>query len=343
MDDARFWYGHSTAAGVAHYHNPATGVSFIPSEETLLGYALDGFPLYGPVPDADAENLDNCNGRFVDGSYRYHVRTLEQVDEALTYCPITIEDPAQPYTNWNYILGCYHGDASETVIKILSDDELNENTFPTAASFPYTSCELVNEAETDGVDEDTEDTQPNVIIIQPDDLPFFDAWGPPPNNPSLSGQTVEFPGGNSLPNIERLRLNGIQLNQAYAASSACGTSRFSTLTGKYPSRAASSRSDTNRSLATVTIPKTKLIDVEGYGNDCTEENLAVAMKNGGYRTGVVGKWHLFPTDPGTYTYESVQEEIRKCGFDFAEAIYPEVSWDMPTVALGFLSKCPALS
>ena len=42
------------------------------SENDLLGYALDGYPIYGPLPDASI--LDECNGQTIDGQYQYHVR-----------------------------------------------------------------------------------------------------------------------------------------------------------------------------------------------------------------------------------------------------------------------------
>jgi hypothetical protein len=54
-----------------HVHNPYLGQSN-PSEDDLLGYALDGFAIYGPLSDDSV--LDDCNGRTVDGVYRYHVR-----------------------------------------------------------------------------------------------------------------------------------------------------------------------------------------------------------------------------------------------------------------------------
>ena len=37
---------------------------------TLLGYALDGFPIYGPY----SGTLDACNGRVVNNNYQYHVK-----------------------------------------------------------------------------------------------------------------------------------------------------------------------------------------------------------------------------------------------------------------------------
>ena len=42
-----------------------------PTSDTLLGYALDGFPIYGPI--SDPNSLDSCNGRTIDGEYTYHI------------------------------------------------------------------------------------------------------------------------------------------------------------------------------------------------------------------------------------------------------------------------------
>ena len=39
--------------------------------DTLLGYAFDGFPIYGPL--SDSSNLDACNGIEINGKYQYHV------------------------------------------------------------------------------------------------------------------------------------------------------------------------------------------------------------------------------------------------------------------------------
>lgn len=63
------WYGHSTLQGYFHYHHPAVPVAgaiggAYPAADALVGYALDGFPIYGPL--ADPSLLDECNGRFTD-------------------------------------------------------------------------------------------------------------------------------------------------------------------------------------------------------------------------------------------------------------------------------------
>merc|ERR1719387_2399445 len=76
--------------------------------------------------------------------------------------------------------------------------------------------------------------RPNIIIIQPDDLTHYTPWTPPSNAPNKSNRQYPFP-QNGLPNIERLRTGGLQMKQAYAVSPVCGTSRYATITGKYPS------------------------------------------------------------------------------------------------------------
>lgn len=60
----------------------------------------------------------------------------------------------------------------------------------------------------------TEAQKPNFIVMQPDDLRFFEAWTPPPHYPTRA-QVENFPCDNCLPNIERLRTNGLQMMEAY--------------------------------------------------------------------------------------------------------------------------------
>lgn len=45
----------------------------------------------------------------------------------------------------------------------------------------------------------------------------------------------------------------------------------------------------------------------------------------------MGKWHLHAKDD-VYDYDLAQDSIRNCGFDYAEAIYPEnmgSAWSSP--------------
>ena len=97
-----------------------------------------------------------------------------------------------------------------------------------------------------------------------------------------------------MKNMEQLRMSGLQMLEAYTASPACGTSRFSTITGRYPSRAESSVTKACKSndcvndsaiyVSKVTIPTTKLIK-----SDCSDNNIPRIFQRNGYRTGFVGK------------------------------------------------------
>eukprot|EP00947_MAST-08B_sp_MAST-8B-sp1_P000572 g572.t1 len=129
--------GHAGYQKEWHYHAPNAGCA-VPGPNDLVGYAMDGFPIYGPhrgktKAEVDAV-LDECNGRnggltdggtpCVDGqacpNYRYHLRTPDQVDSNLPYSSRSCnnncndDDDIGP-TNWRYVLGCFHGSTDGTV------------------------------------------------------------------------------------------------------------------------------------------------------------------------------------------------------------------------------------
>ena len=169
---------------------------------------------------------------------------------------------------------------------------------------------------------------PNFIVMQPDDFQFYEEWTPPAHvavyKKAGKGE-YHFP-SSGFPNIEYLRSNGVQMMQANAASPMCGTSRYSTVTGRYASRSSWGR-DINIGLdvGEITIPNTKLTDTSSVedGDDCSANNLAQVMKGAGYKTGMVGKWHLTKYTQRLYSYNTVQENVKECGFDYAEALYAE--------------------
>ena len=82
--------GHPDVTGTYHYHQ-IPGCIFDNSANQLIGVALDGFPIYGPIDENGntlvSLDLDMCHGRVVDGAYRYH----------MTY-------------TYPYILGCFRGE-----------------------------------------------------------------------------------------------------------------------------------------------------------------------------------------------------------------------------------------
>ncbi|KAL7545550.1 hypothetical protein ACHAWF_008901 [Thalassiosira exigua] len=294
---AQYWYGHAGPNSAWHVHNPKMGKDE-ESSDTLLGYALDGFPIYGHLEDEASKELDACNGLYKDGKYQYHVRTLEQVDGNLYYC-----NGASPETNWNYVLGCYSGSVEDTRILDSSSYSLDADCVVDIRESALQSIER---------------KRPNVIIMQPDDMPFYDIWkSKPPNNPSTPDKSNPIP-NRGIPHVESLRLNGMQMLQAYTASPMCGTSRFATMTSRYASRAVSNDEGNSIVASNIRIPSTKL-----EGDDCTKNNLAVQFRDNGYRTAMIGKWHLSYTDDSTYTYQTAVDTVKECGFNTVEGLYVE--------------------
>jgi len=107
--------------------------------------------------------------------------------------------------------------------------------------------------------------QPNVVLIMADDM----GWG----DLGCYGSKQ-----NSTPHIDRLAREGVKFESFYATQAVCTSSRCALLTGCYPNRLGLG--------GTALPPKSKV----GLSTD--EQSLATLLRNGGYRTGIVGKWHL---------------------------------------------------
>lgn len=107
-------------------------------------------------------------------------------------------------------------------------------------------------------------THPNIVLIYADDLGYGDV--------SCYGAT-----GVKTPNVDRLAKEGIKFTRGYATSATCTPSRYSLLTGQYAWR------KKGTGIASSATPL--IIDTD-------KMTLPSMLKNAGYTTGVVGKWHL---------------------------------------------------
>ena len=83
------------------------------------------------------------------------------------------------------------------------------------------------------------------------------------------------------PNLDELARGGVRLEQSYAQSM-CTPSRAALLTGRYPHR---------YGLQTLVIPS-----AARFGLPTDEWLLPQALRSAGYRTAIVGKWHLGHAD-----------------------------------------------
>jgi arylsulfatase A len=129
---------------------------------------------------------------------------------------------------------------------------------------------------------------PNVIVILVDDLGATDL--------GCTGSSFY-----ETPHLDQLAKEGMQFTQSYSACTVCSPTRASLLTGKSPAQL----------HLTDWIPghqnkKAKLrIPDWTQRLEAREITLAERLKEAGYATGMVGKWHLSPEEPTAH------------GFDFA--------------------------
>lgn len=110
----------------------------------------------------------------------------------------------------------------------------------------------------------TKETPPNIIYIFADDLGYGDIG-------SFGATDIK------TPHIDRMAEEGIKFTEFYSASAVCTPSRAGLLTGRYPQR---------MGVNGVFFPES----FEGMPQD--EITIAEMLKEHGYATGMVGKWHL---------------------------------------------------
>jgi arylsulfatase A len=106
--------------------------------------------------------------------------------------------------------------------------------------------------------------RPNIVVILADDLGYGDigAFGATDIN---------------TPYIDSLAANGIRFTSFYSSSPVSSPSRFGLLTGRYPRRAG---------IDHVFFPESFT------GIPAQETTIAEKLHDNGYKTGIVGKWHL---------------------------------------------------
>jgi len=159
--------------------------------------------------------------------------------------------------------------------------------------------------------------KPNIVWFITDDTGF---------------NMLHYTGGNVLtPNIDRIASDGVTCSEYHTAAPACTPSRFSYLTGQYPSSCSSPDFSKN------------MLEHEPYKPQFNAHmaddspSIARVFQRAGYATAFTGKWHASgfarsqfnidddPRDPQvkaklTRDYQGMQQIIRSTGFDTVEAV-----------------------
>ena len=117
---------------------------------------------------------------------------------------------------------------------------------------------------------------PNILIILADDMGQGD---------------MGFLGSKKIktPNLDKLASEGIYCNNAYVSASVCAPSRAGLLTGRQPQRFGFEHNLTKWNKSMANTP-------ESHGLKIGELTIADHLKNAGYETAIIGKWHLGEMD-----------------------------------------------
>lgn len=130
---------------------------------------------------------------------------------------------------------------------------------------------------------------PNIIFIYADDLGFGDvgAYG-----------ATEI----KTPNIDKLANGGIRFSNGHSTSATCTPSRYGLLTGIYPWREKDAK----------ILPGTAPLIIK-----TSQMTIPKMLKEKGYQTGIVGKWHLGLGDGILDWNKKISPSPNEVGFDYS--------------------------
>jgi len=166
-------------------------------------------------------------------------------------------------------------------------------------------------------------SKPNIVIIFADDLGYGDL--------GCYGSKI-----NKTPTLDKMADEGKKFLDFYVSSPVCSPSRASLLTGCYPQRISFGSFDGLRVL----------FPGQGIGLSTEEDTIAKILKDSGYNTKIIGKWHcgdqkeFLPTNHGFDSYfgipysndMGIQREINDY-YPYDSTLAKVTEWDRPPLPL----------
>ena len=127
--------------------------------------------------------------------------------------------------------------------------------------------------------------RPNFVFILADDLGYADlgCYGGRGIARGRAGGRPAAPGVSCSPSLDRMAREGLRFTQGYANSSVCSPTRFALMTGRWQHRLRGGADEPIRSNARGN---------PGLGLPPPHPTLPSLLRDGGYATALIGKWHL---------------------------------------------------
>ena len=167
-----------------------------------------------------------------------------------------------------------------------------------------------------------QESQPNVVVIFIDDMGYGDiaSYG----HPSIS-----------TPNLNQMATEGMRWTNFYSPANVCSPSRAGLMTGRLPIRSGMQGDEENRRV---------LFPNSSGGLPASEKTIAEVLKDKGYATAAVGKWHLghlpqfLPTSQGFDSYFGIPysndmnqvQELTTAGWPETFFEEPDIrKWNVP--------------
>ena len=120
--------------------------------------------------------------------------------------------------------------------------------------------------------------KPNIVFLLADDLGY--------------GDLACYGGAAKTPHIDRLAHAGVRFTQCYANGQECTPTRAAFMTGRYQQRVGGLECAIGTGNVGRYDDAIRLRESHDLGLPTTENSIARLLKDAGYVTGVVGKWHL---------------------------------------------------